>query len=166
MNSTAPNPTGFPDADELAMLRAWYAGMPVRKTVERYLPDRVGAGQSARGVLGGVRRRLVRIARQVGRPDLLDVFTHPDGERLQKAKAVADAIEQLRHARAPVPQISDDIGLWLPTRAVSVLRATASRRSPISPCGFPGGASGGKRLPASARPAPGVSRPSSPDIRP
>lgn len=123
MNSTAPNPTGFPDADELAMLRAWYAGMPVRKTVERYLPDRVGAGQSARGVLGGVRRRLVRIARQVGRPDLLDVFTHPDGERLQKAKAVADAIEQLRHARAPVPQISDDIGLWLPTRAVSVLRA-------------------------------------------
>ena len=39
MNSTAPNPTGFPDADELAMLRAWYAGMPVRKTVERYLPD-------------------------------------------------------------------------------------------------------------------------------
>jgi hypothetical protein len=25
----------FPDADELAMLRAWYAGMPVRKAVER-----------------------------------------------------------------------------------------------------------------------------------
>jgi hypothetical protein len=39
----------FPDADELAMLRAWYAGMPVRKAAEHYVPDRIAAGQSARG---------------------------------------------------------------------------------------------------------------------
>jgi site-specific recombinase XerD len=121
--SPESHPVEFPDADELAMLRAWYAGMPVRKAVERYLPDRVGAGQSARGVLGGVRRRLANAARQVSRPDLAAVFAHPDGERLGEAKTVADAIGVLRHARVPVPQISDDIGLWLPTRAVSVLRA-------------------------------------------
>jgi len=105
------------------MLRAWYAGTPVRKAVERYLPQRVVAGRSARGVLGGIRRRLANAARQVGRPDLAAVFGHPDGERLREAKTVADATEILRHARLPVPQISDDIGLWLPALAVSVLRA-------------------------------------------
>jgi len=56
--SLEPRPVDFPDADELAMLRAWYAGMSVRKAVERYLAERVGAGQSARGVIGDVRRRL------------------------------------------------------------------------------------------------------------
>lgn len=115
-------PVEFPDADELATLRAWYAGMPVRKAVERYLPDRVGAGQSARGVLGGVRRRLAKLARQVGRLDLATVFEHPDVERLREAKAVADAIEVLRHAHLPTPQIADDIGLWLQARTVATLR--------------------------------------------
>ncbi|KWF02892.1 phage integrase family protein [Burkholderia pseudomultivorans] len=114
---------GFPDADELAALRAWYAGMPVRQAVERYLPARLGDGRSARGVIGGIRRRLVRIARQVGRPDLAERLGHPDGERLREAKAAAEAIALLRHARAPMPQISDDIGLWLPARAVAALRA-------------------------------------------
>jgi site-specific recombinase XerD len=121
--SPEPRPVDFPDADELAMLRAWYAGMPVRKAVERYLPDRIGAGQSARGVLGGIRRRLAKVARQVGQPNLATVFEHADGERLREAKTVADAIEVVRHARLPVPQISDDIGLWLPARAVATLRA-------------------------------------------
>ncbi|MGF7133112.1 site-specific recombinase XerD [Paraburkholderia sp. EB58] len=37
------------EADDAAMLRAYYTGMSVRKAVERYLPDRIGAGQSARG---------------------------------------------------------------------------------------------------------------------
>ncbi|MFM0742173.1 site-specific integrase [Paraburkholderia xenovorans] len=124
-SSPESRPMDFPDADELAMLRAWYAGMPVRQAAERYLPDRIGAGQSARGVLGTVRRRLTKVARQVGRPDLSAAFKHPDGERLREAKTIADAIEILRHARLPVPQISDDIGIWLPVRAVATLRAHA-----------------------------------------
>ncbi|WP_430507110.1 phage integrase family protein, partial [Burkholderia sp. BCCCDS15] len=118
-----PAPAGFPDADELAALRAWYAGMTVRQAVERYLPDRLGEGRSARGVIGAIRRRLVRVARQVGRPDLAERLGHADSERLQQAKAAAEAIGLLRHARAPVPQISDDVGLWLPARAVGALRA-------------------------------------------
>jgi site-specific recombinase XerD len=121
--SPEPHPADFPGADELAMLRAWYAGMAVRKAVEHYLPERIGAGQSARGVLGGVRRRLAKVARQVGRPDLGTIFEHPDGERLREAKAVADAIEVLRYARMPTPKISDDIGIWLPARAVATLHA-------------------------------------------
>ncbi|MFM0074575.1 site-specific integrase [Paraburkholderia sediminicola] len=123
--SPESRPVGFPDADELAMLRAWYAGMPVRKAVERYLPNRIEAGQSARGILGGIRRRLVRVAHHVGRSDLATVLEHADGERLREARGVTDAIEVLRHARMPVPQISDDIGIWLPARAVAALRAHA-----------------------------------------
>ncbi|MFM0370507.1 phage integrase family protein [Paraburkholderia aspalathi] len=91
--------------------------------MERYLPERLGAGQSARGVLGSVRRRLAKVARQVGRPELVTVFAHPDGKRLRDTKAVADAIEVLRHARMPTPKISDDIGIWLPARAVATLHA-------------------------------------------
>jgi hypothetical protein len=98
---------GFPGADELAMLRAWYVGMPFRKAVERYLPQRFRAGQSARGVLGGIRRRLAKVAQQVGRPDLAAAFEHPDGERLREVKTVAAAIGILWHARLPVPQIAE-----------------------------------------------------------
>lgn len=36
----SPEPAGFPDADELAILRAWYSGLPVRQAVARYLPAR------------------------------------------------------------------------------------------------------------------------------
>lgn len=118
-----PAPAGFPDADELAALRAWYAGMTVRQAVERYLPDRLGERRSARGVIGAIRRRLVRVARQAGRPDLAEQLGHDDSERMQMANAAADAIGQLRHARPPVPQIGDDVGLWLPARAVVALRA-------------------------------------------
>lgn len=78
--SPEPRPVDFPDADELALLRAWYAGMPVRKAAERYVPDRIAAGQSARGLPGELRRRLAKFARQVGRRDLAAVFEHAHGE--------------------------------------------------------------------------------------
>jgi site-specific recombinase XerD len=113
----------FPDADELAALRAWYAGMAVRRAVERYLPDRLAAGRSARGVLGSIRRRLASAARRAVRPDLVAALTHPEAERFQEAKVVAAAIDVLGHAHTPIPKISDDIGLWLPARAVASLRA-------------------------------------------
>lgn len=40
-----------------------------------------------------------------------------------RAKAVREAIDVLRNARAPEPQIGDDIGAWLPARTVAALRA-------------------------------------------
>ncbi|WP_281362462.1 phage integrase family protein, partial [Pararobbsia alpina] len=113
----------LPDADELAALRAWYAGLPVRTAIERYLPTRLGDGRSARGILSVIRRRLMSVARQVGRPDLATVLTHAAGERLREARAVNEAIDVLRHARIPDPRISDDIDVWLPARAVAALRA-------------------------------------------
>ena len=81
-SSPGPRIADFPDADELAMLRAENAGMPVRRAVERYLPERVGAGQSARGVPGEIRRWLGKIAWQVDRQDLNAILEYPDGECL------------------------------------------------------------------------------------
>jgi site-specific recombinase XerD len=120
-------PPGFPDADELAMLRAWYAGLPVRQAVERYLPSVLGNGKSARGVLGRIRSKLLDVARAVHRDDLAALLSHRAQAREQHAKTVAHAINVLRTARPPEPQIADDIAQWFTPRAVRVLHAHGIR---------------------------------------
>ncbi len=117
------SPSGFPDAAELAALRAWYAGVAVRPAVERYLPSALGDGKSARGVLGRIRRRLVSLAHAAHREDLAALFDHPANERTRHAKAVAQAIDALRTVRPPEPQIADEIAQWFAPRAVRVLQA-------------------------------------------
>lgn len=87
------DPPRFPAADELAVLRAWYAGLPVREAVERYQSALLGDGKSARGVLGRIRRRLQAIARAAHRDDLAALLDHPAEDRARHAKAVAHAIE-------------------------------------------------------------------------
>lgn len=119
--------SGFPDADELAVLRAWYAGVSVRQAVARYLPSALGDGKSARGVVGRIRSRLLDLARAARRDDLVALLTHPAADREQHAKGVAQAIDALRTARPPDPQIADDIARWFTPRAVRVLRAYGIR---------------------------------------
>jgi site-specific recombinase XerD len=116
-------PPGFPDADELAVLRAWYAGLPVRQAVMRYLPSALGDGKSARGVLGRIRQRLLAIARAAHRDDLVALLSHPVEARTQHAKAIAQAFEVLRTATPPEPQISDEVAQWFAPRAVRALHA-------------------------------------------
>lgn len=113
----------FPDNASLAALRVWYAGLSARAAVERYLDDRKADGGSSRGVLGRIRRQLSEIARRRQREDLAAVFEHSAGERIRRAQAASQAIELLRSLPIPVPQISDDIGMWLPSRAVRALHA-------------------------------------------
>ncbi|WP_455285801.1 phage integrase family protein [Cupriavidus necator] len=118
-----PTPDGLPDAAALAALRAWYEGASSREATDRYLRDRLGHGQSARGLIGGIRRQLVQYAHQQQRPDLADVFACPASQRVRHARAAAAAIERLRAALAPVPQISDAVEQWLPARTVRALQA-------------------------------------------
>lgn len=113
----------FPDNASLAALRAWYAGLSARDAVERYLDDRKVDGESSRGVLGRIRQQLCAIARRRQREDLAALFEHSAGERFRRARAVSQAIELLRSLPIPVPLISDDIDMWLPSRAVRALRA-------------------------------------------
>jgi hypothetical protein len=122
-SASAPTPDGFPDADALAALRAWYAGLPAREALQRYLPGSVSEGQSARGILGRIRRQLAAVARARHRDDLAMLFAHPASERIERARAVTHVIGMLRSLPAPEPQISDDIERWFPARTGNALRA-------------------------------------------
>lgn len=121
--SGTPTPAGYPpSADELAALRAWYAGLSARDAVRHYLPGNDGNG-SARAAVGRIRRALMGAAHALHRDDIVSLLTHPEARRIERAQAIAHAVETLRTAPAPVPLISDDIGLWLPRRAEASLRA-------------------------------------------
>ncbi|PMS34972.1 site-specific recombinase XerD [Trinickia symbiotica] len=119
----SPKLSTFPDADALAALRAWYAGLSSRAAVERYLSDARPPGASARGLIGTIRRQLIAFARERRRPDLAALLAHPADERRKHAEAVGHAIEVVRALPLPVPQITDDVDLWLSPRVTRVLRA-------------------------------------------
>ncbi|CAN7774475.1 site-specific integrase [Cupriavidus necator] len=124
LNAPEPTPpSGFPEAASLTALRAWYEGLPARDAVVRYLGERKASGQSARGILGHIRRQLSDFARRRQRQDLAAQFDHSTAERTGRAKAASQAIDVLRRLPSPEPQVSDDIGQWLPARAVAALRA-------------------------------------------
>jgi len=116
-------PPEFPDAAELAALRAWHAGLSTREAVERYLGERRAPSQSSRGVLGRIRRQLAAFARRRQREDLAVLFEISAAERAKQGRAADQAIELLRTLPLPAPLISDDVGLWLDARAVAALRA-------------------------------------------
>lgn len=122
---TGETEPGFPDEAELAALRSWYAGLDARAAVARYLGDRREVGASSRGVLGGIRGRLIAYAQGRHREDLAASFV----DRPSKAAgdSAARAIEALRNLPAPAPLITDAIDLWLPPRVVEVLHAHGIR---------------------------------------
>jgi hypothetical protein len=93
----------FPTADELAALRAWSAGLASREAVQRFLPNQLA--KSARSVIGRIRRQLAEGVDQLKRADLADVLRRPVASRERHAQAVSQAIEVLRHARPPLPDI-------------------------------------------------------------
>lgn len=122
-----PTPDGFPDADTLAALRAWYEGSSSRDAVYRYLYERLSHGQSARGVIGQIRRQLALYARSRQRADLAALFECPAHKRMHHARAITQAVATLRTVPLPPPQIGDDIAHWLPDRAVRALYAAGIR---------------------------------------
>uniref|UniRef100_UPI0005656BCB phage integrase family protein n=1 Tax=Cupriavidus sp. UYPR2.512 TaxID=1080187 RepID=UPI0005656BCB len=125
--SASTTPAGFPDADSLAALRGWYAGLSSRAAVEHYLAARKAAGQSARGMLGNIRRDLMLFADSRHRPDFAAVFQHTPEERRARASAVERAIKLLPTLPVPQPQISDAIDAWLAPRTVRALQAHGIR---------------------------------------
>lgn len=117
----------FPDADSLAALRGWYAGLSSRAAVARYLPGRKASGASSRAMLGRIRRKLIAFAESRHRADLVNVFQHPPDERQKHAHAAGRAIETLRSLPIPQPQISDDVALWFTPRSVRALHENGIR---------------------------------------
>ncbi|MGF6482954.1 phage integrase family protein [Paraburkholderia sp. JPY419] len=125
--SAADVPADFPDADALAALRAWYEGASSREAAHRYLRDRLSHGQSARSVIGQIRRQLALYARSRQRTDLAALFECPAHKRRHHGRTTAQAVELLRTMPAPAPQIGDDIAHWLPDRAARTLHAAGIR---------------------------------------
>jgi len=118
---------GFPDASALAALRAWHEGVSAREAVTRYLGDKKAGGQSSRAILGRTRRALARFARLRHREDLASAFEGSADRGAQHARAVQQAIEQLRSLPEPMPLIGDELGRWLSTRASGALQAHGIR---------------------------------------
>lgn len=111
----------FPSADELAALRAWYAGLPARQVVVRYLGQKKATGQSSRAMLTAIRRKLAQFARSRGREELEEVFLHAPAERFARERAVNAAVERIRLLPPAAPTLADDVARWFPTRGVTAL---------------------------------------------
>ncbi len=126
-SASTPAETGFPDADALAALRGWYEGLSSRAAVAHYLAGRKASGQSARGMLGDIRRQLIVFAESRHRPDLATLFQHTPAERRERASAVERSIKLLPSLPVPQPQISDSIDAWLAPRTVRALQAHGIR---------------------------------------
>lgn len=114
---------GLPDTAALAALRAWHEGLSARAAVVQYLPQALANGASARGVLGGIRRQLQRLARSRQRTDLAETFAVEHRGDAAHARAVAHAIETLRALPEPQPLIGDRVERWLPARIAAALQA-------------------------------------------
>ena len=54
---------------------------------------------------------------------MAELFGHPDAERATRTETVLPALEALRTLALPSPALTDDVSLWLPTRAAVALRA-------------------------------------------
>jgi site-specific recombinase XerD len=117
----------MPDAASLAALRAWYEGLSAREAVARYLGHVKADRQSARGMLGRIRRQLVTRANHGRRLDLAEVFGPEADRRQQQARAAATAIEELATLTAPRPSIDDDVARWLAPHSAQALAAQGIR---------------------------------------
>ncbi len=137
-------PDGFPGEAELAALRGWYAGLSSRDSVGCYLESKMVSGVSTRGMIGNIRRKLISIARQRHRPDLVALLDHPENERAWHAKTVAHVIKTLRVATQPVPKITDDVSLWLSVRAANALYVQGIKTRGGWRCVSPGVGAGGR----------------------
>jgi hypothetical protein len=122
-HTASAEPLALPDAEQLAALRGWYAGLSSRAAVDRYLPHVRAPGASARGIISAIRQQIINLAHERQRADLAGLLQHPIGERIDRAGPVAHAIEILRALPVSQPRIADDIDLWLTPRVARVLRA-------------------------------------------
>ena len=72
-------------------------------------------------MLGGIRRKLAEIARQVNRDDLAELFENAGADRTKLAAKVSAAIEELRSLRTLEPRLDDDVERWLSPRIAKSL---------------------------------------------
>jgi len=114
-------PRTLPNAASLAAFRAWLEGLPAREVVVRYLPDQVGDGQSARGVLSRIRTQLVSAARHMRQHEIATILSQQREATAEQAKAISLAIEILRNLPMREPSIDDPVEDWVSARSARLL---------------------------------------------
>ena len=72
-------------------------------------------------MLSAIRKQLRDRARRLHRPDLADVFVHPDKTRTQHAAAATRAMDALPRLTMPVPLMGDSVSTWFEPRAATAL---------------------------------------------
>lgn len=107
----------------MAALRARLQGVSGVDVIRRYLPERLHQGESAREILGEIRRDLVQYASIRGREDLGRMVTGSATRGAAGLKQLDRALELLRDLPLPPPQIVDEVGRWLPARVSHALQA-------------------------------------------
>lgn len=115
------SPPSLPDATLLSAVRAWYAGIGSREAVERYCPQALEAGQSARGVIGYIRRQIADFALSRHRADLARPFQCVAAERIHYRKAATRALDIMPTLPVPQPHVSDPVDAWLSPRVIPSL---------------------------------------------
>lgn len=123
---TAADPR-FPDADEVAALRAWCAGLGTSAAVERYLPARKAAGANARGTLGRLRQALVALALERQRADLAEYFVQLPRVGGAGRERLDDKLAQLHAAPVPAPAPDDRPSQWFAPRIGQALTGAGVR---------------------------------------
>ena len=118
----------MPSPAHLAALRAFHSGLDTRAAVERYLAGELARGQTARSALGRIRTGLGG----PGSPSPANrsrwrSLNVPAAIRKLSAQRLQRALDDLGRSRAPTPQITDSIEIWLEPRIVRALQAQSIR---------------------------------------
>lgn len=117
-----PAKVKLPDANRIAAFRAYLEGIAPSVSVDRYAPNDLTPGRSARGVLGMIRRELVAAAGVRHRDDWAKLFgrVQPASNAAMRCK-VNEAMRALQSTHVPSPQLDDAVSRWLPQAIVAPL---------------------------------------------
>lgn len=123
-----PTKVKFPDACRIAAFRAYLQGIAPRVSVERYAPNALTPGRSARGVLGAIRRELVAAARERHRDDWATLFRRvlPLSSALVRRRSI-EALRALPSTPVPSPQLNSAVSRWLPAAIAAPLSEAGIR---------------------------------------
>jgi len=108
---------------EAAAIRAVHAGLDPREAIERFAPELLQRGTTARGALGQLRTRLVETAKERRRNDLLPVLERVGRDADLSARRVQTAVDALARSPVPTPAITDSVEHWLEPAAAELLQA-------------------------------------------
>lgn len=122
-NAAVPAATPvWPSVAELAALRGFHAGLESRAAVDKFLPEVLVKEQSARGVLGDIRRALLQHSNLRHRSDLCPTLERAGLDRSLTARQLQRAVDNLEASAVPAPIITDEVARWFSPRVTRVLK--------------------------------------------